>query len=383
MKTNDKTNPQAANQQEGPNNQNGPTYGPLTEKEYLRAIKQEAEEKLAAIFDNYMAAKSALPPEPSAKQSDFAFACWLQANHRAAYEYEQRSLCNEVRQKHQREVIEPLFQQWAASEEGREIGGKRLDWERQRRAIEADYKAATAPHVAAIEEARKRWDEIARIEQRNEANERKKQKRLTELRADIGFELCRNIKPEHADFDHATFDRYMAWDGWDYSFDGEKNAIITGPPRLGKTRAMAQKAMSLVGPDEDDYNKIEWISAAKFADLVTALGNNEERESARRRLRRLAEAHILFFDDLGAVHFTGPRISHFMTLVDARYIEGWPTHFTTNFSLRQIREMLSGQGGDTDVMVADRIIGRIIGTEAEPRAEVFEFKRRRKTSKHG
>jgi hypothetical protein len=72
-----------------------------------------------------------------------------------------------------------------------------------------------------------------------------------------------------------------------------------------------------------------------------------------------------------------------MTLVDARYAEGWPTHFTTNFSVQQIREMLSGRGAAADVMVADRIIGRIIGTEAEPRAEVFQFKRRKAPAAKG
>jgi hypothetical protein len=42
-----------------------------------------------------------------------------------------------------------------------------------------------------------------------------------------------------------------------------------------------------------------------------------------------------------------------------------------------------GKGDPADAIVADRIIGRIIGTEAEPRAEVFQFKRRSKPATKG
>jgi DNA replication protein DnaC len=373
MKTTEQAKPQAANPQDGPNNENGPMQEMAAEKEKLRAIKHEADEKLAAIFDDYIKAKEQLPAEPCRKRADLSFSSWLFANHPELYHNGGGGL----------DEMKRLRNVWRHTKEGRELAEPIEQWQEQRNAIEADYKAARAPHAAAIEEARKRWDEIARIEKRNEADERKKEKRLALMRAAIGYELCRDIKPDHADFDRATYDRYMAWDGWDNGLDSEKNAIIGGPPRLGKTRAMAQKALSLIGPDEDDYSKVEWITAAKFADLVTALGSNEEREAARRHLRRLAEANFLFFDDLGAVHFTDARISHFMTLVDARYAEGWPTHFTTNFSVQQIREMLSGRGAAADVMVADRIIGRIIGTEAEPRAEVFQFKRRSKPAAKG
>lgn len=314
MKTNEQAKPQAAEQQDRPNNQDGPNYGPLTEKEHLRAIKRAEEEALAAIDDRYQAAKDALPAEPAAKF--------------------------------------------------------------KRDAIEADYRAARAPHEAAIEEARKRWNEIQREEDRQRVYRLKINKHKAELREAIGFELCRDIELEHPDFDRATYERYMAWDSWPDDVGSPRNAILGGPPRLGKTRALAARAMAWVGPDDDD-GKVEWITNAKFADLVTALGNSEERDAARRHLRRLAEADYLFFDDLGSVHFTDARISHFMALIDARYQKGFETHFTTNFSLAQIREMLSGRGAAADVMLADRILGRIIGTEAEPRAEVFHFKRRK------
>jgi DNA replication protein DnaC len=374
MKT-DQTKTQEANPQDGP------IYGPLTEKEHLRAIKQEAEERLAAIFDNYMEAKSALPPEPSKKECDFAFGCWLQANHRAAWDYEQKKLCYDDRQQHQAKVIEPLFEQWAGSEEGRHIGGARLAWEKAKAAIEADYKAARAPHEAAIEEARQRWDEIQRIEDIRDMENKIIARRKAALREAIGFELCRDIDLDHYDFDRAAYEQYMAWVWWPDDGSSPKNAMIVGAPRLGKTRAMASMALNVVHAYEDEGNKIEWITAAKFADLVTAMGNNDEREAARRHLRRLAAADHLFFDDLGAVHFTDAGLSHFMALIDARYAPGLPTHFTTNFSVEEMRQILSGKHGNK--MLADRLLGRIIGTEAEPRAEVFQFKRRSRPAAKG
>lgn len=368
-----------AEQQDGPNNQSGPIYGPITEKEHLRAIKHDAEKHLAAAYDKYKAAKDALPPEPSKKECENAFARWLEANHRAAYDYEQKRISFDERQGHQRKVIEPLFTVWCASEEGHQIGGPRLAWERASESVEADYKATRAPHEAAIAEAKKRWDAIQRDEERERVYRIKIERRRAELREAIGFELCRDINVEHPDFDRPTYEKYMAWDSWPDDAGSPRNAILGGPPRIGKTRALAARALHWVGPDEEE-NKIEWITAAKFADLVSALGNNEERDAARRHLRRLAEANYLFFDDLGSVHFTDARVSHFMALIDARYQKGNETHFTTNFNLQQIREMLSGRGAAADVMLADRILGRIIGTEAEPRAEVFQFKRHKRAA---
>lgn len=372
-----------AEPQERPTHHTTPIYGPPTEEDYLRAVKDEAEQHLAAAYDKYKAAKDALPPEPSKKEAMFAFTCWVQANHRAAYDYQQKYPSWDERQEHQRKVIEPLFETWAASEEGRHIGAPRLAWEKAKAAIEANYKAERAPHEAAIEDARKRWNEIQQVKERRRVDGLKIARRKSVLFEAIGYQLCRDINLDHPDFDRATYEKYIAWDSWDNAIDGQRNAIITGAPRLGKTRAMAAYALNYVQPDEDDYNKIEWITAAKFADLVTSLGNNEERDAARKHLRRLADADILFFDDLGSVHFTDARVSHFMALIDARYQPGNPTHFTTNFTLQQIREMLSGKGSSADVMLADRILGRIIGTEAEPRAEVFEFKRRNRSAAKG
>jgi len=373
--TKDKTR---AEQQDGPNNRSGPIYGPITEKEHLRAIKHDAEKHLAAAYDHYKAAKDALPPEPDAKSMRLAFSSWLNTTHPDIYAKKDKIARVDDFHRYRETVIDPLFSKWAESD-GRQYAQPRLQWERQRDAIEADYKATRSPHDAAIDAARTRWDAIQRAEERERIHRMKIERRRGELREAIGFELCRDINIEHPDFDRPTYEKYMAWDSWPNDAGSPRNAILGGPPRIGKTRALAARALEWVGPDEEE-NKIEWITAAKFADLVSALGNNEERDAARRHLRRLAEANYLFFDDLGSVHFTDARVSHFMALIDARYQKGNETHFTTNFNLQQIREMLSGRGAATDLMLADRILGRIIGTEAEPRAEVFQFKRHKRAA---
>ena len=373
--TKDKTR---AEQQDGPNNQSGPIYGPITEKEHLRAIKHDAEKHLAAAYDKYKAAKDALPQEPDAKSMRLAFSSWLNTTHPDIYAKKDKIARVDDFHRYRETVIDPLFSKWAESD-GRQYAQPRLQWERQRDAIEADYKATRAPQDAAIDAARTRWDAIQRAEERERIHRMKIERRRGELREAIGFELCREINIDHPDFDRPTYEKYMAWDSWPNDAGSPRNAILGGPPRIGKTRALAARALEWVGPDEQE-NKIEWITAAKFADLVSALGNNEERDDARRHLRRLAEANYLFFDDLGSVHFTDARVSHFMALIDARYQKGNETHFTTNFNLQQIREMLSGRGAAADVMLADRILGRIIGTEAEPRAEVFQFKRHKRAA---
>jgi DNA replication protein DnaC len=369
---------QRAEQQNGPNNQSGPIYGPIIEKEHLRAIQHDAEKHLAEAYDKYKAAKDTLPPPPDERPMLFGFSSWLKKTHPDIDAKYQRITSAAYRNEFEKDVTDPLFDKWA-EEDGRELAQARLQWERQRDTIEADYKAARAPHEAAIAEAEKRLNAIQRDEERERVYRIKIERRRAELREAIGFELCRDINVNHPDFDRATYEKYMAWDSWPDDAGSSRNAILGGPPRIGKTRALAARALEWVGPDEEE-NKIEWITAAKFADLVSALGNNEERDAARRHLRRLAEADYLFFDDLGSVHFTDARVSHFMALIDARYQKGNETHFTTNFNLQQIREMLSGRGGAADLMLADRILGRIIGTEAEPRAEVFQFKRHKRAA---
>jgi DNA replication protein DnaC len=372
-----------AKQQDTPNNetakqQDGPIYGPLTEKEHLRAIKAEAEKHLEAAYDKYKAAKDALPPEPSKKHSEFAFAAWLEANHRAAYDYEQKRISFDERQGHQRKVIEPLFTAWCASEEGRQIGGPRLAWEKASEAIEADYKATRAPHDAAIAEARKRWDKIQDDERKAYLREQRISLKREELWDEIGSELI-NLDEDHADFDKEAFARFREWHFYDEERSVFLNAILHGAPGSGKSRAMAHWATR--ERNIEPYGEYAWITGSQYAELISALGDNEQRNEAKKTLRRLAEVEGLYFDDLGSAHFTAARISHFFALMDARYKAQGYTIFTTNPGLKEIRSMLSGSGGKDDTTMADRILRRMIGTANDPRCTFFEFKRRRKAAK--
>lgn len=374
-----------AKQQDTPNNeaakqQDGPIYGPLTEKEHLRAIKAEAEKHLEAAYDKYKAAKDALPPEPSKKEAEFAFSCWMEANHRKAYDYENSRISYDERQRHQREVIEPLFETWAASEEGRRIGGPRLAWEKASEAIEADYKATRAPHEAAIAEARKRWDKIQEDEQRKRRQQERIWQKMEELYDEVGAELT-DLDEDHPDFDKEAFARFKEWHFYDEERSVYLNAILHGAPGSGKSRAMAYWARQ--EKNIDAYGEYAWITGSQFAELISALGDNEQRNEAKKTLRRLGEVEGLYFDDLGSAHFTAARISHFFALMDARYKAQGYTIFTTNHGLREIRSMLSGSGGKDDTTMADRILRRMVGTANDPRATFFEFKRRKAPAAKG
>jgi DNA replication protein DnaC len=380
MKTDNAKQQDAPNNNEAAKQQDGPIYGPPTEKEHLRAIKHDAEKHLEAAYDKYKAAKDALPPEPSKKESENAFARWLEANHRAAYDYEQKRISFDERQSHQRKVIEPLFAVWCASEEGRQIGGPRLVWERASEAIEADYKTTRAPHEAAIAEAKERWDKIQEEEQRKRRTQERIWQKMEELSDEIGSELT-SLDEDHADFDKEAFARFKEWHFYDEERRVFLNAILHGAPGSGKSRAMAHWATQ--ERNIDSYGEYAWITGSQYAELISALGDNEQRAEAKKTLRRLAEVEGLYFDDLGSAHFTPARISHFFALMDARYRARGYTIFTTNHGLKEIRSMLCGSIGKDDTTMADRILRRMVGTPNDQRATFFAFKRRKAQTPKG
>lgn len=380
MKTDNAKQQNAPNNNEAAKQQDGPIYGPPTEKEHLRAIKHDAENHLAAAYDKYKAAKDALPPEPSKKECENAFARWLEANHRAAYDYEQKRISFDERQSHQCKVIEPLFAVWCSSEEGRQIGGPRLVWERASEAIEADYKTTRAPHEAAIAEAKERWDKIQEEEQRKRRTQERIWQKMEELSDEIGSELT-SLDEDHADFDKEAFARFKDWHFYDEERSVFLNAILHGAPGSGKSRAMAHWATQ--ERNIDSCGEYAWITGSQYAELVSALGDNEQRAEAKKTLRRLAEVEGLYFDDLGSAHFTPARISHFFALMDARYRSQGYTIFTTNHGLKEIRSMLCGSIGKDDTTMADRILRRMVGTPNDQRATFFAFKRRKAQTHKG
>jgi hypothetical protein len=158
------------------------------------------------------------------------------------------------------------------------------------------------------------------------------------------------------------------------------NFLGYGPTGTGKSRAMAHQALQIVEWCID----CAWVDSATFAGLVTACApdaSSAQRKEARAELKRLAEVEFLFFDDLGAVRFTESRITHFYALMQARYKHNLTTYFTTNYDREGIEKMLTVEGTKAEVETAGRIIRRMIGTPAEPRAHLIRFKRRRKAAK--
>jgi DNA replication protein DnaC len=228
--------------------------------------------------------------------------------------------------------------------------------------------------LLAIAEVERRRKREAEYEERMRLEQESKRERLME---EIGAELVRDLDPEHPDFDGEAFEqmRQCKSAGW-INF----NFLLYGPTGTGKSRAMAHFALKIV---EWCYD-CAWVDSATFAGLVTACApdaSSAQRKEARAELKRLAEVEFLFFDDLGAVRFTDSRITHFYALMQARYKHNLTTYFTTNYDREGIEKMLTVEGTKAEAETAGRIIRRMIGTPAEPRAHLIRFKRRKKATK--
>lgn len=357
--------------------QGGPIFGPLTEKEHLRAIKTANLESIETLKREFKEAMAAMPPEPPlASVGDVAFADWLKANHGEVYNGFHTLPTDKEKRLYRTEAIEPLFYgPYQESEECLETFMMRRRWSERQAKLKEVYEAARAPHEAAIEEARKRWDEIATKTAREAEVENRIRYIREALFEEIGCELAYGLKVHHPDFDGETFEEFNAWRIYDEDRQCDLNCILHGAPGTGKTRAMAHWATRR--ENIQPYGEYSWITGAQFAELVGGLADNERRAEAKERLRELAQATTLYFDDLGSAHFTAARISHFFALMDARYKGNLPTIFTTNHRRKEIRVMLSGSGSKDDAVTADRILRRIVGTPADPRCTFFEFKRRK------
>jgi DNA replication protein DnaC len=261
-----------------------------------------------------------------------------------------------------------MYQEWALTPSGMELVRQMMAFTEWADRINIAKKELVAEKMR-----------LAGIKSRKRATERI----IEQLNAEIGFELRKQINPKHPDLDWTAFKRFALWRVQDTGEDCAQfpNAVISGPQGCGKTRALAYKAFQMAKTHR--LYSFAWTTGTKFAELVSSLGQ-DERVEAKAELKRLAEVDFLFFDDLGSNHFTGPRISHFFSLMDARYQDSLATFFTTNHGVADIRKMLSKGTGRSDdasasdrTVFADRIIRRMIGTNAEPRAVFFKFNGRK------
>lgn len=242
----------------------------------------------------------------------------------------------------------------------------------------------------AADEAHSEWIKADQERRDAEAKEAERQARAEKLRRDRQSEAdwlaCEEIGAaldetniEHPDIDSQTYKDFITWQaGNDCDTTYERghrplNAILTGPPGVGKSRALA--AAAIAECKESGRDRLEWITGYEFAQCVSDLATDKRDESTA-RLQAITETATLYFDDLGSANFTPARTSRFFRLIDERYRRKLPTYFSTNYSTPQLKKVFTATGDSKDEAV--RILRRIIGTPSEPLARFFQFQRPQK-----
>jgi DNA replication protein DnaC len=221
------------------------------------------------------------------------------------------------------------------------------------------------------EELRERVERQRRLEAEAAAREEERHRLgIEELRDTIGFRLLQ-LDPSHSDVDGAAITEFLDWCRQSTLDLSPLNAYLFGPPRVGKTRALAAAAIATA--EEHGFESVEWVSAHDFAEIVGDLGTTERRDAATRRLRDLAQCWFLFLDDLGGAEFTGPRTARFFSLIDERYRNERPTFITTNYSPSELKKLFTAKSEAKAEGI--RILGRILGTPHDPLAKIMQFKR--------
>ena len=221
----------------------------------------------------------------------------------------------------------------------------------------------------------KKAEEQARIEK---ATAERKQE-AEELGEEIGSALA-DTDLDHPDIDGQTLKDFIDWQVEnDHVWNTNRrplNAILVGPPGVGKSRALA--AVALAECESYGREDVEWITGYEFAELVSLL-STDKRDEANARLQAITQATSLYFDDLGSANFTTARTSRFFRLIDERYRRKLPTFISTNYSTPQLKKVFTATGDSKDE--AARILRRIIGTPSEPLVKFFHFKRPQETAK--
>jgi len=370
--------------------QNAPIYGPPTEKEHWEAIRQAAWKAQAEVKAKHQADEANLP----AKAEYWApLKAWLKEHHPAVMEgYEaikndSKILLAEERWHYRERQMQPLLNVWCATDpigikfqeqHNRRMSASHVLDEQRDNALKTITKELNEAimRLQAIAEEERRIKREADFERAMKEQQEAKEELLME---EIGLELLRELDTSHPDLDLEAFD---AFSNTKSSCRINMNYVLYGPTGLCKSRVMAHAALQTVKWCCD----CAWISNSSFAALVTACGpdaSSAQRKEARAELKRLAEVEFLFFDDLGAVRFTESRIEHFYTLMHARYKENLTTYFTTNYDRAGIEKMLAVNSTAAEREIAGRIIRRMIGTAAEPRAHLIAFKRRKAPAAKG
>lgn len=238
------------------------------------------------------------------------------------------------------------------------------------------WQQAESARQKAEQERRDSAAKEAERQARAEKLRRERQQEAEELADEIGAGLD-DTDLDHPDLDGQRLKDFIDWQSendqlW-HSDQRPLNAILTGPPGVGKSRALA--AVALAECEEWGRENVEWITGYEFAELVSNL-STDKRDESTARLQAITETTTLYFDDLGSANFTTARTSRFFRLIDERYRRKLPTFFSTNYSTAQLKKLFTATSDSKDEAV--RILRRIIGTPSEPLAKFFHFQRPQK-----
>ena len=244
----------------------------------------------------------------------------------------------------------------------------------------SEWEQANWARQKAEQERRDAEAKEAERQARREKIRREQKQEAFDLEREIGGALF-DTNPEHPDIDGQTMQDFIKWipeneDRRNYFGPKPVNALLVGPPGVGKSRALAAGAVKSC--EDMGRDNVEWITGYEFAELVSNL-STDKRDEANARLKAITDAYYLFFDDLGSANFTQARTSRFFRLIDERYRRELLTFISTNYSTPQLKKLFTATGDSKDEAV--RILRRIIGTPSEPLAKFFHFQRPQQAAK--
>jgi DNA replication protein DnaC len=111
--------------------------------------------------------------------------------------------------------------------------------------------------------------------------------------------------------------------GWQY---GPQGLLLIGPTGVGKSRVMWMLLRRVL---DQEHRSGVFLNAVKFrTGLQTAAREGETEEF----VRRLVRADVMYWDDLGQTHLTGPASEMLLHLVEERTCKRKPILATTQYS---------------------------------------------------
>lgn len=146
-------------------------------------------------------------------------------------------------------------------------------------------------------------------------------------------------------------DRATAW-ARDFAADRHavKSLLLTGPTGVGKTHY----AWSVLRAVAETGTQLRW-QMHTAADLYAHL-RPRDGEDSHDAFDRVAAAHLLVLDDLGASKWTEWVEEITYRLINHRYEECLPSIFTSNLPPAELRDALGGRVASRLTEMCDRIV---------------------------